>query len=156
MFSYFFCCRRRKINADQSRIKTELNQGPEVEILDQDSDDNIDTSDEEMDIDEPPIKVLISEDMPRDEFPTGNLYADQEKNSNIRSRLSRRSAGVGSERFMKNLLNSAKMDEERLEINIDVGKNSDVSDLRHKLKNRKRRFDPKTRPSLSIEISDDS
>jgi hypothetical protein len=112
----------------------------------------METLDEEMDIDEPPIKVLISEDMSRDESTTGNLYADQEKNSSIRSRLSKRPEYVTSGRYRKNVPNLAKMDEEN---NIDIENNSDVLDLRQKLKSRKQRFDPNKRPSLSIEITED-
>ena len=147
--------RRRKINADQSRIKTEINRGPEVEILDQDLDEDLDEFDEDMDVDEPPIKVLISEDAPWDETPVGNLYADHTKSKDIRSRLSKSSATgmqAKSERFLPL---SAKMDEEQLKNNTNEGNDSDFSDLRQKLKNRKKKFDSQTRPNLSIEITGD-
>ncbi|XP_028396667.1 nuclear cap-binding protein subunit 3-like isoform X2 [Dendronephthya gigantea] len=147
--------RRRKINADQNRIKTELDQGPEVEIFNQDSDDSMGRFEDEMDIDEPPVKVLISEGMSRGSTPDGNLYADQQRHTSIRSRLSKPSDSVLRKKHMNDLPNSAKMDEELSKSNIRGGRNSDVSDLRQKLKNRKHRFDKKTRPSLSIEITED-
>ena len=113
----------------------------------------MDAYDEEMDVDEPPIKVLISEDMLGDETPAvGSLYADHSKNKNIRSRLSKPSASVMQARRKRFLPNSAKMDEDQLKNNIN---NSDVSDLRQKLKNRKKRFDPQKQPNLSIEITED-
>ena len=111
------------------------------------------TSEEDMDIDEPPIKVLISEDMLKDETPTSKLYADQEKSRNIRSRLKNPLESVMKARKQRFLPNSAKMDQERSKNNFDRGTNS--LDLRQKLRNRKERFDRKTRPSLSIEITED-
>ena len=108
-----------------------------------------------MDVDEPPIKVLISEDAPWDETPEGNLHADHKKSKNIRSRLSKPSTtGIQArgERFLPHL---AKMDEEQLKNNTNEGNDSDFSDLRLKLKNRKKKFDSQTRPNLSIEITED-
>lgn len=126
-----------------------------MEIFDQDSDENMETFDDEMDVDEPPVKVLISEDISKDDYLDGNLYADQQRHTSIRSRLSKPSEDVLRKRLMKNLPNSAKMDEELSKNDIHGGRNSDVLDLRQKLKNRKKRFDRKTRPSLSIEITED-
>jgi hypothetical protein len=109
----------------------------------------MDIFEEEMDIDEPPIKVLISEDMCRDKSHTGSMYADKVKNSSIHSRLNQ-PPGNG-----KHLPNSAKMDGAQLKNNIDVESNPDTLDLRQKLKSRKQRLDAKTLPSLSIEITED-
>ena len=150
---FFILYRRRRINADESRVKTELGRGPEVEILEEDLDENMETFEEEMDIDEPAVKVLISEDMCRDESPTGNMYADQKKKNSIHSRLNQRWGDVRNGRLRKRVPNSAKMDEERSKNNMDVGTNSDSLDLRQKLKSRKQRIDK--RPSLSIEITED-
>lgn len=114
----------------------------------------------DMDIDEPPVKVVISEDDTGVRIPRGNLYADQESNSGrkTRSRLRKR-LDDNDDVFPDSFSSSAKMDESkgrRLDNNEHVStKNTKFQDLREKLKHQKRGFNPRTRPNLSIELTED-
>lgn len=163
---YFFL-RRRKILADQLRVDDELTPAPDVEILNTDAVQTGDF-DDEMDVDEPPVKVIISEDPIGELLLRGNLYADRKKNpaKNARARLRKRRddddvfSSSGNGVFLDRLSSSVKMDE-ALDARLRVTesevptKNFQVSDLREKLEHRKQAFNSRTRPNLSIEITED-
>lgn len=121
----------------------------------------------DMDVDEPPVKVVISEDQTGARIPRGKLYADQEKNSRRKDQSRLRKPDDDDDVFSSNgkgvLLggfpSSAKMDEvdgQNLGNNEPVStKNTKFQDLREKLKHRKQGFNPRTRPNLSIELTED-
>ncbi|XP_046840122.1 nuclear cap-binding protein subunit 3-like [Xenia sp. Carnegie-2017] len=119
--------RQRKINAELMHIKKELHEGPNVEIVEENLYNPTETFEEEMDLDEPSIKVLISEDVfQKRQAPEGNLYSDKHQLTNVKSRL-KSTADYP--------LDPAKMD------HVDpVNSISDLPDLRHKLGKRKKKF----------------
>lgn len=108
-------------------IKKELHEGPNVEIVEENLYNPTETFEEEMDVDEPAIKVLISEDVfQKRQAPEGNLYSDKHQLTNVKSRL-KSTANYP--------LDPAKMDHAD-----PVNSISDLPDLRHKLGKRKKKF----------------
>ena len=144
-FSFF---RKRKLLKEQERVKHMYSSGPEVVFL-----DKIETEKEEkMDIDEPPLKIVVTNDGQPERSEPGNLrmrmHADAIEDDDSESdedddRREKRDKWKGRIEKKEN-----KMEEVRTE--------KPTLDLRSKLQSRQRHgFNFKNRPSLSIEIKEE-
>lgn len=140
--------RKRKLLKEQERVKHMYSSGPEVVFL-----DKIETEKEEkMDIDEPPLKIVVTNDGQPERSEPGNLrmrmHADAIEDDDSESdedddRREKRDKWKG--RIEKK---EDKMEEVRTE--------KPTLDLRSKLQSRQRHgFNFKNRPSLSIEIKEE-
>ncbi|XP_022781558.1 nuclear cap-binding protein subunit 3-like isoform X2 [Stylophora pistillata] len=140
--------RKRKLLKEQERVKHMYSSGPEVVFL-----DKIETEKEEkMDIDEPPLKIVVTNDGQPERSEPGNLrmrmHADAIEDDDSESdedddRREKRDKWKG--RIEKK---EDKMEEVRTE--------KPTLDIRSKLQSRQRHgFNFKNRPSLSIEIKEE-
>ncbi|XP_068679415.1 nuclear cap-binding protein subunit 3-like [Montipora foliosa] len=145
--------RKRKIQKERERVKYMFSEGPDVLFLDKIDEDG----DEKMEIDEPPLKVMVTnEDSVMRAEPSNvrmRMYADSleedesedESDDDKREKRDKWKGRIG------------KKQEEREQKSDEVVKPSlKTLDLRDKLVSRERHgFNFKNRPSLSIEIKEE-
>ncbi|XP_027059609.1 nuclear cap-binding protein subunit 3-like isoform X3 [Pocillopora damicornis] len=139
--------RKRKLLKEQERVKHMYSGGPEVVFL-----DKIDTEKEEkMDIDEPPLKIVVNNDGQPERNEPGNLrmrmHADAIEDDDSES-------DEDDDRREKRDKWKGRI--EKKENKMEVRTEKPTLDLRSKLQSRQRHgFNFKNRPSLSIEIKEE-
>ena len=135
---------------EQERIKHMYTGGPQVLFL-----DKIETDKEEkMDIDEPPLKVVVTNEGPTERSNTTNLrmrmYADSLEDDDSES-------DDDDDSREKRDKWKARIDRKQNTKKEEEVKNQPALDLRAKLLSRERHgFNFKNRPSLSIEIKEET
>ena len=141
--------RKRKIQQEKERAKQMYDGGPEVMFLDKTEAEK----EEKMEIDEPPLKIVVTNDGTTERSESSNLrmrmYADSvgedesEEESEDEDKRERRDKWKGR----------IERREEKREEEV---KPKPSLDLRTKLQSRERHgFNFKNRPSLSIEIKEE-
>jgi len=142
--------RKRKILMEQERIKHMYTGGPQVLFL-----DKIETDKEEkMDIDEPPLKIVVTNEGPTERSNTTNMrmrmYADSLEDDDSES-------DDDDDSREKRDRWKGRIDRKQNTKREEEVKNQAALDLRSKLLSRERHgFNFKNRPSLSIEIKEEA
>ncbi|XP_015762406.1 PREDICTED: nuclear cap-binding protein subunit 3-like [Acropora digitifera] len=160
--------RKRKIQKERERVKHLSSGGPDVLFLDKVEEDD----DEKMEIDEPPLKIMVTNEGPVEKIESSNLrmrmYADslkeddsdesdddrREKRDKWKGRIGKKAEKREESREEKR---EEKLEEKREEKWEEMVKPPPKTlDLRNKLASRERHgFHFKNRPSLSIEIKEE-
>lgn len=160
--------RKRKIQKERERVKHLSSGGPDVLFLDKVEEDD----DEKMEIDEPPLKIMVTNEGPVEKVESSNLrmrmYADslkeddsdesdddrREKRDKWKGRIGKKAEKREESREGKR---EEKLEEKREEKWEEMVKPPPKTlDLRNKLASRERHgFHFKNRPSLSIEIKEE-
>ncbi|XP_074635376.1 nuclear cap-binding protein subunit 3-like [Acropora palmata] len=160
--------RKRKIQKERERVKHLSSGGPDVLFLDKIEEDD----DEKMEIDEPPLKIMVTNEGPVEKTESSSLrmrmYADslkeddsdesdddrREKRDKWKGRIGKKAEKREENREEKR---EEKWEEKREEKWEEMVKPSPKTlDLRNKLASRERHgFHFKNRPSLSIEIKEE-
>ena len=143
-----FFHRKRKLLNEQERVKHMYSGGPDVLFL-----DKIETEkDEKMDVDEPPLKIIVTNDGPTERSDPANprmrMYADS-----VEEEESESDEDNDDRREMRDKWKGriGRKPNTREEV-----KKETTLDLRSKLQSRERHgFNFKNRPSLSIEIKEE-
>ena len=144
---HFLFSRKRKLLKEQERVKHMYSGGPEVVFL-----DKIDTEKEEkMDIDEPPLKIVVNNDGQPERNEPGilrmRMHADAIEDDDSES-------DEDDDRREKRDKWKGRI--EKKENKMEVRTEKPTLDLRSKLQSRQRHgFNFKNRPSLSIEIKEE-
>lgn len=152
--------RKRKIQKERERVKHLSSGGPDVLFLDKIEEDN----DEKMEIDEPPLKIMVTNERPVEKIEPSNLrmrmYADSlkeddsdESDDDRREKRDKWKGRIGKKTEKRDENREEKREEKREEM---VKPPPKTLDLRDKLASRERHgFNFKNRPSLSIEIKEE-
>lgn len=160
MHLYLHITRKRKIQKERERVRHLSSGGPDVLFLDKIEGDD----DEKMEIDEPPLKIMVTNEGHVEKIESSNLrmrmYADSlkeddsdESDDDRREKRDKWKGRIGKKTEKKEENREEKREEKWEEM---VKPPPKTLDLRDKLASRERHgFHFKNRPSLSIEIKEE-